>query len=469
MDNLVEKVLCLEVLEKISRLQRFLNLEPDSLRQQGTEVVDIFTETINCVLDNLYPLLHRLRNDAKLDVWEQLAVTRRLSSTMSSVDVLHAQLQLIHSSWLQPVTHIFVRDILDFVPLERRHKNVSVVLSNSYSFEESDLASYFEYMLRSNIEVAAQGETPTIFLPKIERDNPLNWAILIHECGHADYAGVAEHFSIDTVIPTDVDDSVKNMLNNWAEEIYCDLFAIKILGPAYLASFITFTFALSWAGGSEIESVTHPADIVRICIMLEALEKSKLKIVLPNSELEYPDIASFFYNILEERTKLERRHTRLAIKPLKAPVALQDFVDVISERIDDQMELGKKLVSEDLSRINYLAERLARGIPIGSFHDPILVDSAKKAFEDLRPDEIISRFDEFKKAVKEPRAMLWEILNAGWLHKVSVIYPKGFSLFFGSNNMNLHEKIMIWNSELEVVDKLLLKSIESSQIQKIME
>ncbi len=65
--------------------------------------------------------------------------------------------------------------------------------------------------------------------------------------------------------------------------------------------------------------------------------------------------------------------------------------------------------------------------------------------------------------------LIWEIVNAGWLHKIEDIYPQAFSLFFGSDNTPIEEKIAGWGEELEGIDRLLLKSIEASEIQGFME
>ena len=281
MINLVEKVLCVEILEKISRMQRFLRLQPEMASRRGTEVVGIFVTALDGVLANLGAVLERLSEPQTLDQWDRLAVTRRLSDTFGSISELHTQLQFIYGAWVRPETHVFIKDILEFIPSKRQPEMVSVILSNDYSFLETDLSFYLQSVLHSaNIKVAFQEKTPTVFLPKIERDNPLNWAILVHECGHTDYEGIEKIFEGDGLIPSGIDTTAKNMLRRWAEEIYCDIFATEILGPAYLASFSTFALMSAGAGGAEMATMTHPADIVRICIIRDILEKKDIKVRL---------------------------------------------------------------------------------------------------------------------------------------------------------------------------------------------
>jgi len=469
MVNLVEKVLCIEVLEKISRMQRFLRLEPNATYRQGTEVVSIFMAALNGILDNLKPILGRLCEDLELDEWESLAMVRRLSDIINSVDELHWQLQFIHGTWLRPETDVFIKSVLAFIPRARRPEKVSVILSNSYSFEESDLSSYFEYVLRTtNVRVAFQKETPTVFLPKIERDNPLNWAILVHECGHADYEGIEKLFQGQQIIPDQVDAPTKSILRRWAEEIYCDIFATQILGPAYLASFATFALVSAGAGGAEIATETHPADIVRICIIREVLEKNNLKLALAGPWLDCDDVASFFYNVLEERTKLDRNYVRSVVPQPRLPFILQDFVDIICEQNDELISLSRQLTLRDFSRIDHLArQRLSRGIPIGAYQNPELVEREMK--NSLEVSFEAQKFNEVKEAVQESRTLLWEIVNAGWVYKIENLYPAAFELFFYPSDVPLQERLTSWGEELEKIDRLLLKSIESSEIQRLME
>jgi len=254
--NYLEKLLCVEVLEKISRMQRFLRSEPAVSYRQGSEVVDIFLKALHAVLNNLRPITERLSEEAILGEWERLATMRRLSDIFISVERLHAQLQFIYGKWVRPETHVFIKSVLEFIPSKRRPKKINVILSNIYSFLETDLSSYIEdVLIVTDIQMNPQNQTPSIFLPKIERDNPLNWAILVHECGHVDSQGISDLLQRPEIIPPQADSLTTEILRRWVEEIYCDLFATKILGPAYLASFATFALVVAGGGGSEITQI----------------------------------------------------------------------------------------------------------------------------------------------------------------------------------------------------------------------
>ena len=67
---------------------------------------------------------------------------------------------------------------------------ISVVLHNEYSFEQDDLATGLRGLfLNYGVCLDLAPERPTVFLPKIEHDNPLYWANLVHECGHINTKG----------------------------------------------------------------------------------------------------------------------------------------------------------------------------------------------------------------------------------------------------------------------------------------
>ena len=467
MVNYLEKLLCVEILEKISRMQRFLCSEPDISRRQGLEVVNIFLKALDAILINLRPIISRLSEKIPLGEWEKMATIRRLSDIFKSIDNLHSQLQFVYGIWVRPEAHVFVKNVLEFIPPDRHLEKVNIILSNEYSFLETDLSSYVEAVLGPmNVQTDFQ-KSPSVFLPKIERDNPLNWAILVHECGHADFQGNSHLLDQLEAILAQADAPSKKILQRWAEEIYCDLFATQILGPAYLASFATFALVVAGGGGSEINSETHPADIVRIAIIQEALEKNNLKIVLAEPKLDSDDISSLFYNALEERVKLERQYIRPPLEQPQPQFILQEFVDVIYEQVDQTISLSQQLTVKDFDRIYGLAKRLAKGILIGSYQNPQLMESVQDNFSEGRIDP--QKLNEAKNAVQESRVLLWEIVNAGWLHKIEHIYPRAFTLFFDSDATPLEEKASRWEEELEGIDRLLLKSIESSEIQRLME
>ncbi len=468
MVNYLEKLFCVEVLEKISRMRRFLLSESDISSYQGNEVIIVFLSALDGIVISLQPVISRLSNDKALGKWEQIAAIRRLSDIFRSVDRLHLSLQFIHGTWVRPETYIFIKNVLEFIPKERKPEKVNVILSNLYTFLETDLSYYIEEILKpSDIRVDLNNASPSIFLPKIERDNPLNWSILVHECGHIDSTDLSSLPELREIFQTDPDTASGEILRNWAEEIYCDLFAAKILGPAYLSSFVTFSLVVAAAGGSELPTETHPPDIVRINIIQEILKQSDLVVHLKEKRIGSDDLATLFFNILEERTKIDERYFNQSLQQAFPQLVLGEFVDIICDEVDKIISLSQNLTIKDFSRIPYLADRLAKGILIGSYQNPEVIECAKKKYLEGKLNR--SQLEDGKKAINESRVLLWEIVNAGWVHKVEDLYPKAFDLFFSFKDRSLEGRLLEWGDEIESIDRLLLKSIEASEIHRLME
>jgi hypothetical protein len=463
--NLAEKVFCIEVLERIARIQTFLRLEPDSTYHESRELINIFKAALKKIYSNLELTLNRLSENVELEPNERLVITRRLTDTFDSITKLHESLQIIYGAWVRPEAHVFVKNVLEIIPEDRRPERISITLSNKYSFSGGDLSSYFEDNLQEpNIEIAFNRETPIVFLPKIERDNPLNWAILAHECGHIDHKGFEKLLKNNDIIPDQVDEYTQSTIYNWTREIYSDIFATRILGPAYLASFATFSFM---SGQTECATKRHPADIVRINVVRQVLEKNNLKVELNESWLDCNEIGSFYYRILEELAKIVRIGTSSLNTVPVVPIVFQDFIDASCEHIEELISLNQQITLTDLSRIGDLARlRLIKGIPIASYPDPKLREAAIKLSRNKSNSE--RKFNKLTNAIQEHRTLIWEIVNSGWLHKLEYIYPTAFDLFFKPNKLTLENKVTNLEEELSLCDRILLKSIESSEVQRLM-
>lgn len=150
MENYVEKVLCIEVLEKISRLKRYLLSHHSSSKTEGKEVVGLFMKSMKAIQENFYGVINYLEKATPLNYSEKASVLRRISMAFTTIVELHDQLQLVYSSWVRPETHTFIKEVLDFFPQERKPQKVNVVLTNKYNFLEGNLTWLFDSILRRN-------------------------------------------------------------------------------------------------------------------------------------------------------------------------------------------------------------------------------------------------------------------------------------------------------------------------------
>lgn len=469
MENYIEKILCIEVLEKISRLKRYLQSYYSSSKTEGKEVVGLFMSALEATQKNLETVIVYLKKTQSLNYPEKASVLRRISNAFLTIVNLHDQLQLVYGSWVRPETHTFISEVLDFFPPERTPKKVNIVLTNEYNFLEGNLTWLFaDILTNNNISIQLKEENPTVFLPKIDYDNPLNWAILAHECGHTDTKGIENLLNNPQIILNGISEQNKIILQSWVEEIYCDLIASRVLGPAYLASFCTYALLVSGIDGNEKNYKSHPANIVRISIIQEYLENMNIKVPLSEELLGCSDIGSYYYNMLEKYNEISRKFLNSYSTHNTLPFDLTELVDTISEQVDDIVKLKISLTKDDFLRIKKLKERLSNGITIASYQELDKLEKAKNIYPEK--NVTLNDLNKAKDALQETRTKLWEIINAGWLNKIECLFPKAFKLFFsGEDDSNLNKKIESYGVELENYDNVLLKSIESSEIFKIME
>jgi hypothetical protein len=469
MENYIEKILCIEVLEKISRLKRYLQSHYSSSKTEGKEVVGLFMNALESTQNNLETVIIYLKKTSSLNYSEKASVLRRISNAFLTIVNLHDQLQLVYGSWVRPETYTFINEVLDFFPPERKPKKVNIVLTNEYNFLEGNLTWLFADILsNNNISIQLKEENPTIFLPKIDYDNPLNWAILAHECGHTDTKGIEDLLNNPQIIPNGISEQNKIILQSWVEEIYCDLIASRVLGPAYLASFCTYALLEAGIDGNEKNYKSHPANIVRISIIQEYLENMNIIVPLNKALLGCSDIGSYYYNMLEKYNEISRKFLNSYSSSDSLPFDLTELIDTISEQVDNIVKLKISLTNDDFLRIKILKERLSNGITIASYQDLEKLKKAKKNYPEK--NVTIEELNTAKDALQETRTKLWEIINAGWLNKIECLFPKSIELFFsGEDDSSLNKKIESFSNELENYDNVLLKSIESSEIFKIME
>lgn len=468
MDSYIEKILCIEVLEKISRLKRYLLSHYSSTKTEGKEVVGLFLISIEATQKHLERIIDYLKRINSLSYTEKASVQRSISNSFLTIVKLHEQLQLIYGSWVRPETNIFINEVIEFFPLNRKPNMVNIILTNEYNFLESNLTWLFVDILNNNnISAQIKEENPTVFLPKIDYDNPLNWTILAHECGHTDNKGIKSLLSNSQIIPDTIMGNNRNILQSWIEEIYCDLIASRVLGPAYLASFCTYALLVSGIDGNEKNYQSHPANIVRIVIIQEYLEKRNIKIPLSKELLECSDIGSYYYNMLEMYNETSRKFLNSYSSHKIPPFDLTEIVDTISEQVDNIVKLEVFLEHKDFDRIRFLKKRLSKGITIASYQELEKLDAAKKSYPESNVN--LEELNNAKAALQETRTKLWEIINAGWINKIETIIPIALDIFFGSNDELLNKKIEKFDNVLKNNDNVLLKSIESSEIFKIME
>jgi len=479
MINFLERILVFETLEKIFRLQAFLYKASVSAAEADIKVIAIYNSAVNEVLKSIEVVIKKLHDKyGALDEYERFSCMRRISNVFNSVDDLHSQLRFIYGEWTVPETYIFVSRLFKSVLKEDDH--VSIVLSDSYMFEEVDLSRYLEWRLNYYSIPAELGEIrPTLLLPKIEYTNPLNWAILIHEMGHTLTKPLERIFSDDEITKISSTAQGIKTLESWTEEIWCDLIALKLLGPSYLASYITFAVLLASSGGIEDSSPTHPADRFRISIMRHYLDKMDVRMELQSDFFKYENICDFFDDLFEERCQFERDNIVTNVPPpSQFPVNYQKFRDFIIERIDDLTHDSVQDVEIDSTRVRTLTKRLSDGILIGSSSEDQDTETLLSSLAEIKSIQQDTNTIQGKRAridhllenlfagVEEKPCSISEIVNAGWQYKCENLYTKMIKLFFIESE-SLSYCYDALRNEISWLDDKLKKSIEISYIHNL--
>ncbi len=475
MNNLLERILVIETLEKIFRLQAFLQKASIRATDPDIKVISIYDYAINEVLKSIQVVIYKLHdNYGDLDENERYSCIRRISNAFNSTDDLHSQLNFIHGEWTIQETYIFIKRLFRFILKD--NDDVSIVLSDNYMFEEVDLSRYLEWRLRChNITARLDEIRSTLFLPKIEYSNPLNWSILVHEMGHVLTKPLEEILS-DTEIAeiSTTADGIK-MLESWTEEIWCDLIATKLLGPSYIASYIIFSILLASSGRIEESSKTHPADRVRISIMRHYLEMMNTNLKIKGMFADFNCVSDFFYDLFERRCTFERSNFIFDLPPpSQFPLNYQKFRDLMVDKIQELTYENMPDLEVNNDKIRRLLKRLCEGILIGSFiaHDkPESLQDELKKIESIinnreaenQNDKIGDLMKHVLNGVKESPCTISEILNTGWLYKCECFYPNIIDLLF-SKNEELDQCYDVFRNEIFLLDDKLKKSIEISHI-----
>ena len=293
-DTIADRLCLVELIERFARLRRYLRHEEELGERPQRDVVRVFLAGVDGLLQSLDQYVQLLSSQQALDGYERMSFARRMTTLFSLFVQLHAQLSNLRGTWARPESQLFIENVCELLPAGRLPDAIPVVLQNEYSFEQEDLATGLNSLFLGNgVALQLSQARPTVFLPKAEHDNPLYWANLAHECVHIDRKGIEELINDPAFFPPEATDAEKSTLKRWAEELYCDLFATKILGPAYLVSFLAFTLLEANLVAAEYGSASHPPDIVRICMMQRVLENRGLKIRLQGELSEFQDIGAY--------------------------------------------------------------------------------------------------------------------------------------------------------------------------------
>ena len=140
------------------------------------------------------------------------------------------------------------------------------------------------------------------------------------------------------------------IIENWTQEIFCDLFAIRLVGPAFSFSFIEILGMLGSLSRSSAKTFnpTHPAPAFRLAEHLEMLRGDSWWDAISNVNPEQK-------KVLERLAKLPRSTYRFFLDERHSgpPVLVEEFLNAVAPEM-------RKLVREITARSASSAERFRK-------------------------------------------------------------------------------------------------------------
>ena len=245
-------------------------------------------------------------------------------------------------------------------------------------------------------------------------------------------------------IGTKLKSNFRHTLKNWAEELYCDIYACSVLGPSYLISFLTFCLINYYDNGISQFSESHPSVRIRAHVMWKYLRENNGN-YLENSD--FIDYGTLFY---ESMNLIDTACTPYRVGNSKN-IYLTNFLRVFKEFVSDLEISAVKVDADRLKSLRILVDRLNSGIPIGSITNNQKSKETLSLLENSKMKK--TEWNKCRQMVVERPTSLWEIINAEWIHKLETIHPKGVELFF-SNDLknNFDESYLKYKTNLDRLD-----------------
>ena len=291
-----------------------------------------------------------------------------------------------------------------------------------------------------------------LYLAEIERNNPIMWALLAHEMGHAlDEAKKIGETILGSEAAGQIEESPR-----WIAELVADTIAIRVLGPAYFCAFASLTLL---DNNPTYYSDSHPALHKRLEMLKQELERMGVL------EKETRETVDGYHQLIAKRIENEPRYPQDRLN-------WEDTFNRVREAVDRQADELRKFNGEDRGKSEELSKLLNEGIPISSFLErknleSINSDARQLLFdqkENPRSQDPKKRLARFKRRLnklikgltEEPTHPI-EILNAGWIGRWIEI------LDWCSRSGTTNEWNKWWN-QVQKGDAILKKSIEAIPI-----
>jgi hypothetical protein len=294
----------------------------------------------------------------------------------------------------------------------------------------------------------------------IDRDNPLAWAVLAHEYGHAldEAGGICRQIVRGTSAPGEGLPGGDFELK-WTSEILADFVAARVLGPASQVPILLLEISRPLPGARD-EAPSHPPTTVRLRLVREYLKG--LNVSTDGFEGVF-ELYDFDYARKLAELSEKKRSARKELEQMAEK--LQPHIEAVASRVNS-LSL-RPFGDREVGHARELQRKLQSDLPISSWrqtpNDQILSELNSLVESEAVPErvyEVLSGFNETPSTGSE-------ILTAGWLYKLAGFekqlkesFPKGAS----PDGKNLNK----YGEYLARTDELLLQSVEHAVIHAAM-
>lgn len=458
-----------EIVEKILRMECLLKEVGHLSLKPDRELLKFFRGQLNGLKQMIMvPIEEILKNKNRLD--EKL-IRKHLVSYFVVFDYFHTFHQQVDFFVSFPQIQNEVYTTIHSLFPEEDYKVIAptIVYYYNYNFAEFNASHYFQkigILVEESIK-----DRVVLLLPYVDFKNPLMWVALIHEMGHA----LEKDFKISEKILALLNrkqghkEAEVELLENWCKEFCADIIALKLVGPAYLNSYISFL--LSRHPERHTPSSTHPQPHDRIDLMYSCLENRQLESAKTYYEL-FCSLTTFFGT---ERLDPCVKHSNIECPKLIVPLS-----DLTGKVKDSICKLPfKKIYNETAHEISCeLANLLSKDLPVSSYREKPSSEIRKKLkllLEEVHKNKTEITHDEtypLLELVEEQYSDVSQILNAAWIQKTDNC-PHVFKQIFGKvmDEKNSERDTQIKFDEfakyLDFYDCHVQKSIEVSKIHSI--
>lgn len=350
-----------------------------------------------------------------------------LLSESSIFQSLHRKLRWFAAPWPESEVLQFLVELSNEYGLARNLARLhpTIVYSDEFNFFTSDVS-------RDLPRSRSSSPLVVLAIPKSDSGNPLLWSVLAHELAHS-------LFKEEDLLPTEVYTKLASqskakldVLRSWTVELNADLFAFRLLGPAYLYALIYFSVFFVLRNLREpIEpdprdsTGPHPPPQVRVDFLLN--ESTHLD-VLPAHLEGVKNTYRYFRGLYDARLKLDKAlhefqvgdYTRLLLNETTA----SDLCESISSTQRQTFSSVEHRRIADFEAIEYLSRRLTdRQLASSVSNYQNLVDVRKyvKGISKTRSpsDESTASVgrERVLSGLDERPARMTEVVNAGWVAK----------------------------------------------------